>query len=63
METIKNLTHPKVFILVFFGDCDLGTAWFQFVLLDLAQELPVNAEEHLEAALLNVVVPDPQLEN
>ena len=57
------LTHPKVFILVFFGDGDLSTAWFQFVLLDLAQELPVNAEEHLEAALLNVVVPDPQLEN
>jgi hypothetical protein len=54
-------THPKVFILVFFSDGDLSPAWFQFVLFDLAQELPVDAEEHLQAALLDVIVPDPQL--
>ena len=61
-KKVKLLTHPKVFILVFFSDGDLRTTWIQFVLFDLAQELPVNAEEHLESALFNVVVPDPQLQ-
>jgi hypothetical protein len=56
------LTYAEVFVLVFFGDLNVSSSGLELVLLEFAQEFPVDAEEHLQAALLDVVVTDPQLE-
>ena len=60
-QNATKKTYTEVFVLVFFGDGDVGAAGLELVLLDLAQQLPVDAEEHLKAALLDVVVTDPEL--
>ena len=60
-DRTRQKTYTQVFVLVFFGDGDVGAAGLELVLLDLAQQLPVDAEEHLKAALLDVVVTDPEL--
>jgi hypothetical protein len=51
-ESVKNKPN-----LVLLGDPDVATAGLQLVGFDLAQQLKVHGEEHLQPALLYVVVP------
>ena len=48
---------PDVLLLVLLGDLDVASVWLQVVGGDLPQDLLVHGEEHLQGALLDVVVP------
>lgn len=48
---------PDVFLLIFLSDLDVASIWLQLMGGDLTEDLFVNGEEHLETALLDVIVP------
>lgn len=48
---------PDVFLLVFLRYLDVPSVWFQLVGGNLAQDLLVNGEEHLQPTLFYVIIP------
>lgn len=51
--------QTDILLLVLLCDQDVGSVWFEVVGRDFAQNLHVDGEVHLQPALLDVVVPDP----
>lgn len=51
---------PDVLLLVLLSDLDVSSSWFQLMGGDFPQDLFVNGEEHLQPALLDVVIPEEQ---
>lgn len=49
---------PDVLLLVLLGDQQVGAVGLEIVGGDLAQDLHVHREVHLQAAVLDVVVPE-----
>lgn len=48
---------PDVFLLIFLCYLDVSSIWLQLVGGDLPQDLLVNWEEHLQATLLDIIIP------
>lgn len=49
---------PDVLLLVLLSDLDVSSSWFQLMSGDFSQNLFVHREEHLQTALLDVVIPE-----
>lgn len=57
-SAIGGRDPPDVLLFVLLGDQDVGAVGLEVMRSDLPQDLHVDGEVHLQAAVLNVVVPE-----